>query len=446
MNQNYYNRNLLIVCYPHGWHWGLSIEFLNSEAMIGNFYDVIDATFVGENLFLVKIKKILGKHKFYRKCINFIDRGNFTLVNLNKFSIKDFSRKKVELVHKPLDMSPAYNTIIERYGSMDLKRIKRSLRGLMIMNKEIRISNKMYRKLSELNLQGYEKVVTVNGRFNKNSTVLRWCQKNNLTHKIVEFGTSTKNSFEIYENSPHSMIEIQNKIEKYWNNSSDPSKILKAKTYFENMIISKSSSKINFREKMHDGKIPVFSGKKICVYYASTEYEYAGVSEKVEAGKFSSQVEAFRGLLDVLNPNEWDIYLRRHPKKNGSRNFDGEKFMWKEFYNQKNIYIIEADSNIDSIALGTSADLIASFWSTINMEFIVRGYQNVVNLGPTTWNRLLPSRYLPSRNEILRFISDEKQLISIGELLPWAYFMSDFGTEFKIISTNAISGEWYFNS
>jgi hypothetical protein len=446
MNQNYYNRNLLIVCYPHGWHWGLSVEFLNSEALVGNFYDVIDASFVGDNYLLIKIKKILGKYKFRKECIKFIKKNNFNYINLNKFSIKGFGRKRIGLTHDPLNLSPAYNTIMEQFGSMDSQRVKTNLRGRLITKKETQISNKLYRELTELNLQGYESVVTVNGRFNKNSTVILWSKKNKLKCKIIEFGTLTKNSFEIYENSPHSMIEIQDKIEKYWNHSTDAARILKATSYFDTMIKSKSSSGINFREKMHDGKIPSFSNKKICVFYASSEYEYAGV--KVEAGprEFTSQIEAFRGLLDVLDPNEWDVYLRRHPKKNGSIKNDGEKFMWKEFYNQKNIYILEPDSDVDSLSLGASADLIASYWSTINMEFLARGYQNVINLGPTSWNRLLPSRHLPSRAEILKFISHKKQLMAVDSLLPWAYFMSDFGTEFKLIGTNAMSGEWYFKS
>ena len=446
MNRNYHNRNLLIVCYSHGWHWGLSIEFLNSEALAGNFYDVIDASFVGDNLLLVKIKTILGKYKFYKECIKLIKKNNFNLVNLNKFSIKYFGRKKIGLIHNPLNLSPAYNTIMERFGSMDLRRLKTNLRGRLIANKEIRISNKMYKKLTKLNLEGYETIITVNGRFNKNSTVLLWSKKNNLNCKIIEFGTLTKNTFELYEISPHSMIEIQNKIEKYWNNSTDNIKALKAKAFFDNMIKTKSSSGINFREKMHDGKIPSFSNKKICVYFASTEYEYAGLKVEVGPAEFTSQIEAFRGLVDVLDPKEWDIYLRRHPKKSGSRKIDGEKFMWKEFYNHKNIYILEPDSNIDSIALGNSADLVASYWSTIIMEFLARGNQNVISLGPTSWNRLLPSRHLPSRPEILRFISHEKQLFTVEDLFPWAYFMAEFGTDFKLVSTNAKNGKWYFKS
>jgi hypothetical protein len=445
MDQQCSNRSLLVICYPQGWHWGLSIEFLNSELMAGKYYDVIDASFVGENLFLVKFKKFLGKYKFYKESIYFLANSNVRIINFNKWIYKGNKDNKTALIHKPITLSPAYNTIIESYGSMNLQKIKRSIRGLRIIHKEIRTSNKMYSQLSRLNIHDYQKIVTVNGRFNKNSTVIKWCKTNGLKHNIVEFGTLTKNTFEIYEISPHSMIEAQTKIEKYWHVSNDSFKIQKANTYFDNMIKGKASSGINFREKMIDGKVPIFSDKKICVYFASSEYEYAGINEEIESGKFVSQVEAFRGLLDVLNPNEWDVYLRRHPQKNGNKKFDGEKFLWKEFYGKSNICIIEPDSDIDSISLGISADLIVTFWSTINMEFLARGHQNAINLGPTAWNRLVPSRYLSNRSEISSFIAGQQQPVSIKDVLPWAYFMSSFGKEFQIISSDAISGEWYFN-
>jgi len=444
MTQNEHNRNLLVVCYPQGWHWGLSVEFLNSQALAGEFYDVIDASFVGENLFFVKIKKIIGRYKFYKESIKFLTKGDFRIIDFNKANIKNFIGNGPVIDHEPLTTSPAYNTIIESYGSMDLEQIKKSLRGLRIINREIRTSNKMFERLSKLDVQGYEKVITVNGRFNKNATVLRWCKKNHLSYNLLEFGTLTKNTFEIYEKSPHSMVELQDKVVKYWNHSSDPLKINKAKIYFTNMIETKSSSGINFRKKMLSGKVPSFSGKKICVFFASSEYEYAGVNEEVPTGNFSTQVEAFRGLLDVLNLDEWDVYLRRHPKKNSSSKIDGEKFIWAEFYEQKSVYIIEPDSDIDSLSLGNSANLIVTYWSTINMEFLARENQNSINLGPTSWSRLLPSRYLATREEILKFISGEKKPFSLEDLLPWAYFMSDFGTEFKIISTNISTGKWTY--
>jgi len=447
MIQKLQMQNLLVICYSNPWHLALSIEFLNNEASLGKVYDIIDASFVGDNFIFVKLKKILGKFEFYHHSLRYLKSSKFKIINLNKVTIKDFRfNRNSYLDHNPLEMSPAYNSIVENYGSINLKEMNRSLRGLRIKNREIKKCEKLYKKLSKLGNLHYETVVTVNGRFSKNSTVLRWAKKNNMTTRCLEFGAQSKNSFEIFDFSPHSMTELQNKIDRYWLDSSDPLKSQKAASYLHNMVTRKSSSSIDFRGKITEGKIPTFGSKKICVFYASTEFEYAGVGDRIESGLFATQVEAFQGLVEILNPGEWDIFLRRHPKPNGSRNRDGEKFLWNKYYAVENIKIIEPDSDIDSLALGTNSHLIASFWSTINMEFYARGLSNVVNLGPTSWSRLLPSRYLPNKNAISKYISCEPPSILIDEVLPWAYFHSEFGKEFSLINVDPERGSWSFKN
>jgi hypothetical protein len=447
MIQKLQKQNLLVICYSNPWHLALSIEFLNYEASLGKVYDIIDASFVGDNFIVVKLKKLLGRYQFYHDSLRYIHLSKFRIINLNKVTMKDFRFKRNSyLDHNPLDMSPAYNSIVENYGSMDLKKMNRSLRGLRIKNREIKKCDKLYKKLSKLGNLHYETVVTVNGRFSKNSTVLLWAKKNNLITRCLEFGAQSKNSFEIFDISPHSMTELQDKIERYWLDSSDPLKSQKAASYLHNLVTRKSSSSVDFRGKIAEGKIPTFRSKKICVFYASTEFEYAGVGDRIETGLFATQVDAFQGLVEILNPGEWDIFLRRHPKPKGSRNRDGEKFLWDKYYAVQNVKIIEPDSDIDSLALGTNSHLIASFWSTINMEFYARGFSNVVNLGPTSWSRLVPSRYLPNKNAISKYISCEPPLISIDDVLPWAYFHSEFGNEFSLINVDPERGNWSFKN
>ena len=91
------------------------------------------------------------------------------------------------------------------------------------------------------------------------------------------------------------------------------------------------------------------------------------------------------------------------------------------------------------------AHLIASFGSTILTEFIARGHQNVVTLGPAPWNKFIPERYLPNSDALKEYLISERELISPEQLFPWAYFQSESGNSFNLISTNPDSGIWVIN-
>ena len=193
------------------------------------------------------------------------------------------------------------------------------------------------------------------------------------------------------------------------------------------------------------GKIPKLSEKNICVFYASSEWEWIGVGDAIDPSFFQNQVEAFRGLIQSLDTRRWEIFLRRHPNSPDKNLDDGERIIWQEFYINKDIRIIEATSEIDSLALGMNADLIVSFGSTILTEFIARGCQDVVTLGPAPWNKLIPERYLPNSEALKEYLISERQLISADQLYPWAYFQSESGNSFNIISTDPSSGVWEIN-
>jgi len=448
MKSNRLPRNLLIICYPHGWHWGLSVEFLFTEINKGHEYDVVDASFIGDNKLKVNIKKLLGGYKFRKSSIDMLALREINVINLNKAKLNKLQKKSfkkdIKFMHNPIKISPAYNSIAEKTGLLELSQISSSFWARLIMNKEIFDSNLMYKKLLTLNQLNYSKVVTVNGRFTKNATVVYWCKKNKVKTSLLEFGSLEKNAFEIYENSPHNSNDIAEKIKYYWDNGEHGYREIAAKRYLFGIVQKNSASKVNFRAKTVAGKKPAFNNKKICVYYANSEYEYAGLNLPIESGHFSNQVEALRGLLTALDYNEWDIYLRRHPKHPNAKVDDTERFLWAEFNNNDNIHIISPDSDIDSLALGESADLIASFGSIINIEFVAREFQNVITLGPAPWNHLLPSRYLPSIQEINRYLSNDHEKISSKDIWPWAYYMAESGVDFKFIETNRVTGEWSF--
>jgi hypothetical protein len=434
-------KNLLVMCDPSGWQWGLGLEFVNDELKFERDFEILDLSFLGQ-LSLISLAKILfGGYRVRRKSLEFYRSKKIKLIRIGIIS---YFRKATIVPEKLLLSSLSLNSIVELSGTIDLDFIAKNKRTRKIVKIENRKRDLTYTVLSEIDLNSYHKVVTVNGRFTKSAIVKYMCNLNKIQCQLIE-GGGRKNSYEIFNESPHSIEEISNKINDLWSQSDEPIRSQIAKEFLHSLIEKKSLPGINFRSAMVIGKIPELSEKNICVFYASSEWEYIGVGDAIDTSCFQNQVEAFRGLIQSLDTKSWEIFLRRHPNSPDKNLDDGERIIWQEFYVNQNIRIIEANSEIDSLALGMNADLIVSFGSTILTEFIARGCQNVVTLGPAPWNKLIPERYLPNSEAIKEYLVSERHFITAEQLYPWAYFQSESGNSFNLISTDPSSGVWEIN-
>jgi len=426
------------MCDYYGWTWGMGLEFINYELKNGRSYEVLDLSFVGELNLKMILKLFFGGYKMRRDALKYLKLKRIKLINRNyrKIILKDEYIK-----HYPLEISPTINSIVEKAETIDLESIKKSKRGIHIIRQEIKKSNLIYALLSGINLANYSKIITVNGRFTKSATVIRFCKENSISYGLLEGGGKIS-SFQLFEISPHSTKEVQDKIDDLWSKASEPNRSQIARDYINNLIINRQSARFNYRSNMVVDKIPDLSRKKHCVFYASSEWEYFGLYEDLPSDYFRNQTEAFNALLKCLDRDIWDVHLRRHPSSSKSGGHDGENIIWEEFVGKPNVHIIEPNSDIDSLALGYKADLIASFASTINVEFLAREYHNVITLGPAPWNHLIPERYLPTEEKIKEFMNSHPNEINLEKLLPWAYYQCESGTQFEIVTTDDKSGIW----
>lgn len=431
-------KNLLVMCDPSGWQWGLGLEYVNNELKSGRNFEVLDLSFLGQLTLGSFGKIVFGGYRVRKKSLQFYKSKNIKSIKIRKIH---YCRKQHTVPDKILPSNLCLNSIVEQSGTCDLDFIARTKRTKKIIKSENRKRNLTYNVLNEIDLKNYHKVVTINGRFTKSATVKFVCKLNQIQCQLIE-GGGKKNSYEVFDDSPHSIREISDKISDLWSHAIEPSRSQISREFLNGVIEKHSLPGINFRSAMVSGKIPKLSEKKICVFYASSEWEYMGVGDAIDPSLFQNQVEAFRSLIQSLDTKSWDIFLRRHPKWPGENFYDGEQFIWKEFYSNNDIRIIPPDSDIDSLALGMKAHLIASFGSTILIEFIARGHQNVLTLGPAPWNKFIPERYLPSSDALKEYLISDRKLISPEQLFPWAYFQSESGNPFNLISTNPSSGIW----
>lgn len=434
-------RNLLVMCDPSGWQWGLGLEFVNNELMFERDFEILDLSFLGQVSPISLAKILFGGYKVRRKSLQFYRSKKIKLI---KVSIIDYFRKATIVPDTLLSSNLSLNSIVEMSRTIDLDLISKTRRTKKIVKKENRKRNLTYNVISKLDLNTYHKVITINGRFTKSATVKYVCNLNNIQCQLIE-GGGKKNSYEVFSEGPHSIEEISNKINDFWSQADEPVRSQIAREFLNSLIKNDSAPGINYRNAMEYGKIPKLSKKKVCVFYASSEWECIGVGDAINPSFFQNQVEAFRCLVESLDTETWEIFLRRHPDRPGLKLADEEMVIWQEFYRNNDIRIIEANSNIDSLALGMKSHLIASFGSTILIEFIARGCQNVVVLGPSPLNKLIPERYLPNSQALKNYLISEVQPISAEQLYPWAYFQSESGNSFKLISTDPITGVWKVN-
>ena len=442
MSQSPSKKNLIIIAYPLDWQWVISAEYLFSRRTQFSEYEVLIACHLGEPNPRALIRWLLTGNKFQRKLTKKLRAAGFSLIKapisfsrLRKTWIQN-TEQGIDCYNSKSGYGPAYNSIVEKSGNLVIDSEKHAT----IIEGEVNFDIAMKNFLASLSPENYKKVITVNGRFTKNARIVHWAKSNNLDLELLEFG-STNEHFEVFKKSPHSMSEVEEKIQDFWSQAGDNKETV-ADVYLSSLRKDSDFSKIGWRNAMVQGKIPKLMDKKICTFYASTEAEYAGVGDESTPGHFASQVEAFHGLVETLSEREWHIYLRRHPKNPNSKDSDPEEFLWTPFSMVENVGIIEPTSDVDSLSLGYSSDLIVNFCSTIAMEFVAQGLQNVVTLGPSPWNQLLPLNFLPTMESISKFTENAFPKVSPEDIRPWAYYYSRFGTKFCLTSFNKQTTTW----
>jgi hypothetical protein len=440
-------KQVVVICYPNDWHWVLSAEFINSQTLDSIDIEVWDFSWAGELGIKNRIKRMIGGSKLQRDCKNWLKKHSAQVKSLNlnsqwrnHSSVRE-QLKSIVCEYEYLEIGihrAIYNTVVEEVGNLQVNTKEYKNQIKIQLQAKIAVQN----ALSDLSTHDIARFITVNGRFTKNATVRDWAEANSIPLVLLEFG-STEETFEEFNVSPHSVSEVTTKMIEFWEAAPEKLRVEKARGYLSS-IANNDVSKIQWRAKMVEADLPNFpQDKKICVYFASTESEEAGLGDPVKAGQFKSQVEAFQGLMESLPESEWHIFLRRHPRNPETENsFDPEEHLWESFLGVKNVTVIEPDASVDSIELGLHADLVANYWSGIAIELLIRGKNEVITLGDAAWNHFVPTNATRSRVEIKQFLSESTPDFAVETIYPWAYYYSSFGKPFELFQFDRSLAKW----
>lgn len=440
---------LLVIAYPQDWHWALSVEYFTDQVIRDEFFHVLDLSFVGQSDLRSFVRWMRGGNRLRKTGLSIINGCPQAKVLRKKVrsrishaifaSFLDIRKLIPVLTFE--NSSTIYNTCVERTGNLHPVTRK----NFKFVFKELFSRNLTSRVLQTLDPNCYDRVVTVNGRFTKNAVVKSWASENRLKCRLLEFG-SNRDSFQIYEVSPHSMSELEEKINDFWHGAEEEYRKRIGFQYLKQLSTDKPITDIDWRFKMQRNLVPAKRMLKSCVFFTSTEAEYAGVGDPIPMSKYQNQVEAFRAVVGGLPADEWEIFLRRHPANPKTKVRDAEYLLWEEFEGYSNVTVIEPESSIDSIALGMNADLALNFCSIIAMELVARGAQHVFTMGPSPWQGLLPERQIQSDFSVIQIQEKSKLRVEKDQILPWCFYSSKHGYDFQITKYYDSDNNWRHTS
>jgi len=428
------SKQLLVIAYPQDWHWALSIEYFLAQSVENQEFHILDMSFAGQLELRSFLRWILGGNRLRKTGLKILEHNQSGKILKSRVffrgfcafldSIKEMTNLEPTLSYQ--NSTTIYNSCVEKSGNLN----PATRKNFRMIFKEVFARNFTRRILENLDYSSYNRVVTVNGRFTKNAVIREWTLSKSIPCRLIEFGAS-KESFQTYEVSPHSMSELEDKISEFWESAEDSFRQRVSREYLTKLSVDKPITEINWRAKMQRNLIPPKEKLYSCVFYTSTEAEYAGVGDSVPASKYQNQVQAFRAIVEELPTDEWQIFLRRHPSNPSDEVKDAEHLLWEEFRKFSNVFMIEPESPVDSIALGMSADLAVNYCSIIAMELVARGAQNVITMGPSPWQGLLPERQIESNFTLAATLQIIEKRVASEKILPLCFYLSNHGFKFQ---------------
>jgi hypothetical protein len=232
-------------------------------------------------------------------------------------------------------------------------------------------------------------------------------------------------------------------VVRAWEDAEMTEREIVGKEYFLDRLKRVKTSEDSWTSQMKEGFIPELnSGKKLCVFYTTTQIEFVGKERNFAQDSFSSQLEAIRAARQKLNVEEWDFLVRRHPKREGS--IGTEDDLIDGLAEIPNVKIIEATSPVDSYELAKHANLILHFGSHIGAEFTFLETAPVYAMNKTSWWKFDPDHHLFIKDAWQKFDINKACLADPSSVLPFGYFLKKGGYEFKFLKKD-VSDRWTFS-
>jgi len=287
-------------------------------------------------------------------------------------------------------------------------------------------------------------IVTVNDRLPGSAITVALARKWRIEVSVVYWG-SNPNRIIDYSNSLYDSRQWQIRIKDNWN-FNKPSEIeqQELRKQITDLIVSPSSDSQTFLHGQSKGK-GISKSNYIVVFYAQSEHEHSSTYLEGIEGRFMNQYEAFKSLEKVCDKLQFDLVLKLHPNRFDSTltiDSELEQKEWIDKISTKTL-VIEKNSDVDTYQLLNDADLNVVWNSTVGIESIARSKPTLA-LGNAHWLNMDWNIHAWNEPQLLRRIQNESYAIGPEELIPWFWYLKDYGVSCQFTSLGSelkVSGE-----
>lgn len=231
-----------------------------------------------------------------------------------------------------------------------------------------------------LNKESMDKVYLFNGRFAPARAWIRACEEAGVEYISHERLGSPDRVFLFPNGSPHDFRNYAKRIEEFWaKHGSDPLVRREAEDFFEERPAGKLTGWISFVKDQKEGAVASFlkEGHRHIACFASTETEFAGLTEYFMDVPFRSQSQSFLSIADKLYERcpSMRIILRIHP------NSQHQTIAWWEssdFRRRPNLVVVPPTHPLSSYELMMKCEKTLVFMSTMGAEATYWGKPSIV--------------------------------------------------------------------
>lgn len=283
-----------------------------------------------------------------------------------------------------------------------------------------------------------EKMVTINGRFTIEKAVFDLGKERNVPVSFLESLSENPEKYEVFDMSPHSIIESNIKILSQWQRDFDLSPKTTTDIAIKHM---EERTSPNWKWKNAGPASMDFSDPYIA-FFPTSDYEFSILNIEANLEPKLTQFEVVESLLNFSKELGLEVVVRGHPQPKEKHVGLKEDEIWSQFCTENSIKFISAFDSYDSLQLAKNAHRNVVYYSSIAAEIVFLGYP-VIATAPSIYSDSIPNITKETVEEIEIFIKNEPPIVPIDSVFPWAYYMKNGGNLNKTFTVAGLYEIYY---
>lgn len=282
---------------------------------------------------------------------------------------------------------------------------------------------------SELDLKDAE-IVTVNGRFLIDSSILCFSKANKIKYRVLEGGLNDWDHYIEFKQSIQSipeLIEIMNEqVELDFLNED-----VKCKKLAIQHMEERLSNNWYWNPMSNSNSIENQISGNYIAFFPTSNWEFGIFDHEINSEtKSISQKESFMWAADYCKKNSLKLVVRVHPHPDSQKLAQAENNLWQKLTIEYGGILIKSNDQFNSHQIARGALVNVVHQSSIGAEFLYSGLPTAIT-NETLYTSLVPEFCFKTREEFELFMKNPIALKDRDRLIPWAYFMANGGNSFN---------------